>query len=80
MLEKLRKVQNGTLEVECPICLLDIQDNRYPVSTECGHVFCESCMDIHIKYSPNLLAMCPLCTETIDIIIVLLGLPKAIPH
>ena len=44
---------------ECPLCLLVL---RYPLQTECGHLFCKECLD-PIFQSAN--SRCPVDNELI---------------
>ena len=44
---------------ECPICLLPM---RSPYQTECGHLFCKSCLDpLFLRRNP----LCPIDQEVI---------------
>ncbi|XP_009698758.1 PREDICTED: E3 ubiquitin-protein ligase RNF170-like [Cariama cristata] len=47
----------------CPICL---QTATLPVETNCGHLFCGSCLITYWKHSPWLAAItCPLCRQKV---------------
>jgi hypothetical protein len=43
---------------ECPVCCDTLRD---PVSTECGHTFCEDCIDRWANATPT----CPVCKQAI---------------
>uniref|UniRef100_A0A8V5G4C4 Uncharacterized protein n=1 Tax=Melopsittacus undulatus TaxID=13146 RepID=A0A8V5G4C4_MELUD len=48
-------------DFSCPICL---QTATLPVETNCGHLFCGSCLITYWKHSPWLAAItCPLCRQ-----------------
>ncbi|XP_069645760.1 E3 ubiquitin-protein ligase RNF170 [Haliaeetus albicilla] len=50
-------------DFSCPICL---QTATLPVQTNCGHVFCGSCLITYWKHSPWLAAItCPLCRQKV---------------
>ncbi|KAM6415368.1 E3 ubiquitin-protein ligase RNF170-like [Rhynochetos jubatus] len=50
-------------DFSCPICL---QTATLPVETNCGHVFCGSCLITYWKHSPWLAAItCPLCRQKV---------------
>ena len=44
---------------QCPVCLCDINN---PVMTECGHVFCQHCLDS----SYTIKNTCPVCKRSIN--------------
>ncbi|XP_069718035.1 E3 ubiquitin-protein ligase RNF170 isoform X3 [Phaenicophaeus curvirostris] len=47
----------------CPICL---QTATFPVETNCGHLFCGSCLITYWKHGPWLAAItCPLCRQKV---------------
>ncbi|KFM13068.1 E3 ubiquitin-protein ligase RNF170, partial [Aptenodytes forsteri] len=50
-------------DFSCPICL---QTATLPVETNCGHLFCGSCLITYWKHSPRLAAItCPLCRQKV---------------
>uniref|UniRef100_A0A8B9EKT0 RING-type domain-containing protein n=1 Tax=Anser cygnoides TaxID=8845 RepID=A0A8B9EKT0_ANSCY len=50
-------------DFSCPICL---QTATLPVETNCGHLFCGSCLITYWKHSPWLGAItCPLCRQKV---------------
>ncbi|XP_025961817.1 E3 ubiquitin-protein ligase RNF170-like isoform X1 [Dromaius novaehollandiae] len=50
-------------DFSCPICL---QTATFPVETNCGHLFCGSCLITYWKHSPWLGAItCPLCRQKV---------------
>ncbi|KFQ25943.1 E3 ubiquitin-protein ligase RNF170, partial [Merops nubicus] len=50
-------------DFSCPICL---QTATLPVETNCGHLFCGSCLITYWKLSPWLAAItCPLCRQKV---------------
>ncbi|XP_042661947.1 E3 ubiquitin-protein ligase RNF170 [Tyto alba] len=50
-------------DFSCPICL---QTATFPVETNCGHLFCGSCLITYWKHSPWLAAItCPLCRRKV---------------
>jgi Zinc finger, C3HC4 type (RING finger) len=57
--DSMESGQRGTL-VSCPICLESIL-GRNPVSTNCGHMFCEDC----IKASLRIGKKCPMCKKNL---------------
>uniref|UniRef100_A0A8C9G214 RING-type domain-containing protein n=1 Tax=Pavo cristatus TaxID=9049 RepID=A0A8C9G214_PAVCR len=51
-------------DFSCPICL---QTVTLPVETNCGHLFCGSCLITYWKHSPWLGAIiCPLCRQKVS--------------
>ncbi|VDC03431.1 unnamed protein product [Peniophora sp. CBMAI 1063] len=51
---------------ECPICLDDLKN---PVSTPCGHLSCEECLNKHIEGSHDpYKSTCPTCREDFPIV------------
>uniref|UniRef100_A0A8C2TMD9 RING-type domain-containing protein n=1 Tax=Coturnix japonica TaxID=93934 RepID=A0A8C2TMD9_COTJA len=60
--ESLQSQQpNNHSDFSCPICL---QTVTLPVETNCGHLFCGSCLITYWKHSPWLGAIiCPLCRQ-----------------
>ncbi|XP_052657103.1 E3 ubiquitin-protein ligase RNF170-like [Harpia harpyja] len=50
-------------DFSCPICL---QTATFQVQTNCGHVYCGSCLITYWKHSPWLAAItCPLCRQKV---------------
>uniref|UniRef100_A0A8C5WL92 RING-type domain-containing protein n=1 Tax=Leptobrachium leishanense TaxID=445787 RepID=A0A8C5WL92_9ANUR len=50
-------------DVNCPVCL---QTATLPVETNCGHLFCGSCLMSYWKHDPSLGAVsCPLCRQKV---------------
>lgn len=49
-------------KITCEICLSEIESNNLGV-TECGHLFCFSCIYKNIKYSDK----CPICRNKISL-------------
>ncbi|XP_075280512.1 E3 ubiquitin-protein ligase RNF170 [Opisthocomus hoazin] len=50
-------------DFSCPICL---QTATLPVETNCGHLFCGSCLITYWKHGPWLAAItCPLCRQKV---------------
>ena len=54
-----KKPSNPTT-IKCPICMEFIEKDR-PVSTFCGHIFCNGCLELALKRSKN----CPVCNKTV---------------
>ncbi|KAM6343688.1 LOW QUALITY PROTEIN: E3 ubiquitin-protein ligase RNF170-like [Alca torda] len=53
-------------DFSCPICL---QTATFPVETNCGHLFCGSCLITYWKHSPWLAAItCPLCRQKVVVL------------
>ncbi|XP_065594196.1 E3 ubiquitin-protein ligase RNF170-like [Cyrtonyx montezumae] len=53
-------------DFSCPICL---QTVTLPVETNCGHLFCGSCLITYWKHSPWLGAIiCPLCRQKVVVL------------
>ncbi|CAO1429936.1 unnamed protein product [Diamesa hyperborea] len=48
----------GESPITCPICLENVR-NRSPVSTNCGHIFCRSCLHQALQEVKK----CPLCKK-----------------
>eukprot|EP01056_Protomagalhaensia_sp_Gyna25_P000682 Protomagalhaensia_sp_Gyna_25__681@NODE_1319_length_1947_cov_39_048742_g1052_i0_p2_GENE_NODE_1319_length_1947_cov_39_048742_g1052_i0NODE_1319_length_1947_cov_39_048742_g1052_i0_p2_ORF_typecomplete_len284_score30_02zfC3HC4_2/PF13923_6/1_7e12zfC3HC4_3/PF13920_6/5_5e10zfC3HC4_4/PF15227_6/8_2e09zfC3HC4_4/PF15227_6/4_9e03zfRING_5/PF14634_6/8_3e08zfRING_6/PF14835_6/9_3e08zfRING_UBOX/PF13445_6/7_3e08zfRING_UBOX/PF13445_6/2e02ProkRING_4/PF14447_6/1_3e02ProkRING_4/PF14447_6/7e07zfC3HC4/PF00097_25/4_5e07zf len=46
-------------ELECPICIKLLYK---PISTTCGHTFCELCLEAALEHRP----LCPLCREPVS--------------
>ncbi|KAM6262172.1 E3 ubiquitin-protein ligase RNF170-like [Porphyrio hochstetteri] len=63
-MESLRIWRPGNhSDFSCPICL---QTATFPVETNCGHLFCGSCLITYWKLSPWLAAItCPLCRQKV---------------
>ncbi|KAF9288265.1 hypothetical protein BGZ68_000550 [Mortierella alpina] len=47
-------------EIECQVCFLIF---KQPLTTECGHTFCKSCLITSLDYKPT----CPLCRRTLPL-------------
>ena len=58
----LKKKINNCQKITCEICLAEIDDSNLGV-TECGHLFCYSCIYKNIKYSDK----CPICRNNISL-------------
>lgn len=58
--EPLRDSSSLEKHLSCSICM---ELFRNPVTTSCGHSFCQGCLNSHIKY---LSTMCPLCKTHIN--------------
>jgi len=56
--EKIINPTTKTLEKECAICMETV-GYRNKLVTECGHIYCGSCMLKNIKYSNK----CPMCRK-----------------
>ncbi|XP_075037862.1 E3 ubiquitin-protein ligase RNF170-like [Mixophyes fleayi] len=53
-------------DLNCPVCL---QTATSPVETNCGHLFCGSCLMEYWKHDPWLGAIsCPLCRQKVHIL------------
>ncbi|XP_018113765.1 E3 ubiquitin-protein ligase RNF170 isoform X1 [Xenopus laevis] len=53
-------------DLNCPVCL---QTATMPVETNCGHLFCGSCLMTYWRHDPWLGAMsCPLCRQKVVIL------------
>ncbi|CAK8685547.1 unnamed protein product [Clavelina lepadiformis] len=51
---------------KCPVCLLDA---RFPVETNCGHLFCGQCIIIYWRYGNWLGAVqCPVCRQQVTLL------------
>ncbi|XP_048802327.1 E3 ubiquitin-protein ligase RNF170-like isoform X3 [Lagopus muta] len=54
-------------DFSCPICL---QTVTLPVETNCGHLFCGSCLITYWKHGPWLGAIiCPLCRQKVVVLV-----------
>lgn len=60
--DKINLTNNKNHEITCEICLDDIDKNNMGI-TECGHIYCYSCIYKNIKYSNK----CPTCRENISL-------------
>lgn len=49
------------IKYRCPVCLDSIK-NRKPVSTQCGHVFCEECIQAAFGATKK----CPMCQKKLN--------------
>ncbi|KAG9482914.1 hypothetical protein GDO78_009063 [Eleutherodactylus coqui] len=53
-------------DLNCPVCL---QTATFPVETNCGHLFCGSCLIEYWKHDPWLGAIsCPLCRQKVHML------------
>ncbi|XP_017122099.1 E3 ubiquitin-protein ligase complex slx8-rfp subunit slx8-like isoform X1 [Drosophila elegans] len=43
---------------KCPLCLVNLQQ-RKPMSTRCGHIFCRQCIQTALKFAQK----CPVCKK-----------------
>ncbi|XP_041251855.1 E3 ubiquitin-protein ligase RNF170 isoform X4 [Onychostruthus taczanowskii] len=51
-------------DMSCPVCL---QQATFPIETNCGHLFCGSCIIAYWRYGSWLGAIrCPICRQTIS--------------
>ena len=51
--------------VECPVCSSPYDENRQPLSTDCGHSLCSVCVEALAGPPSNRRSFtCPLCSET----------------
>ncbi|KAK7888827.1 hypothetical protein WMY93_024387 [Mugilogobius chulae] len=51
---------------QCPVCL---QTPSFPVKTNCGHLFCASCLITYWRHGPWLDAVsCPLCRQKVCVL------------
>jgi Zinc finger, C3HC4 type (RING finger) len=57
--DSLETRERGTL-VSCPICL-ESTLGRNPVSTNCGHVFCQQCIQASLQIGKK----CPMCKKNL---------------
>lgn len=50
-------------DMSCPVCL---QQATFPIETNCGHLFCGSCIIAYWRYGSWLGAIrCPICRQTV---------------
>ncbi|XP_069092707.1 E3 ubiquitin-protein ligase RNF170 isoform X2 [Pleurodeles waltl] len=57
--------------MSCPVCL---QQATLPVETNCGHLFCGSCIIAYWRYGSWLGAIsCPICRQTVTLLFPLFG-------
>ncbi|XP_064626664.1 E3 ubiquitin-protein ligase RNF170-like isoform X2 [Lineus longissimus] len=62
-----RNVRNPGESSTCPVCL---GDTSYAVETNCGHVFCGSCITTYWHYGSWLGAIrCPVCRQQVNILL-----------
>lgn len=54
----------GLSASECPVCWLELGENRIPYSLTCGHTLCKLC--VKKLFGSNKSMVCPLCRETIQ--------------
>lgn len=58
-------------EMYCPICL---HQASFPVETNCGHLFCGSCIIAYWRYGSWLGAIsCPICRQTVTLLLTVFG-------
>ncbi|NP_001088785.1 E3 ubiquitin-protein ligase RNF170 isoform X1 [Xenopus laevis] len=58
-------------DMTCPVCL---QQATFPVETNCGHLFCGSCIIAYWRYGTWLGAInCPICRQTVTLLFPLFG-------
>ncbi|XP_069482509.1 E3 ubiquitin-protein ligase RNF170 isoform X2 [Ambystoma mexicanum] len=58
-------------DLSCPVCL---QQATLPVETNCGHLFCGSCIIAYWRYGSWLGAInCPICRQTVTLLFPLFG-------
>ncbi|XP_047444317.1 RING-HC_RNF170 domain-containing protein [Mugil cephalus] len=56
----------STNRQDCPVCL---QTARFPVQTNCGHLFCAPCMIAYWRHGSWLDAVsCPLCRQKVSVL------------
>lgn len=54
--------------IMCPICLRN--QSRFPVETNCGHIFCASCIIQYWKHGDFLGGIpCPFCRQTVSVLL-----------
>lgn len=58
-----KTTESKSLDIQCPICLEDVIA-KFPVSTLCGHIFCETCMKGYLKDDEK--PKCPVCKKLIS--------------
>uniref|UniRef100_A0A8C6J4L5 E3 ubiquitin-protein ligase RNF170 n=2 Tax=Melopsittacus undulatus TaxID=13146 RepID=A0A8C6J4L5_MELUD len=52
-------------DMSCPVCL---QQATFPIETNCGHLFCGSCIIAYWRYGSWLGAIrCPICRQTVTL-------------
>lgn len=52
---------------QCPICL---QEPRYPIETNCGHLFCALCVILYWRHGNWRGAVrCPVCRQTVTVLL-----------
>ncbi|XP_063770665.1 E3 ubiquitin-protein ligase RNF170 isoform X1 [Pseudophryne corroboree] len=53
-------------DMSCPVCL---QQATFPLETNCGHLFCGSCIIAYWRYGSWLGAIsCPICRQTVTLL------------
>ena len=63
--QRLRSTRNISPDERCPICLENL---RYMVETNCGHIFCTPCIFAYYNHGSWIGAMnCPVCRQQITI-------------
>ncbi|XP_056459369.1 RING-HC_RNF170 domain-containing protein isoform X1 [Gadus chalcogrammus] len=56
----------GHRDSHCPVCL---QTANFPVSTNCGHLFCAPCLIDYWRYGSWLSAIsCPVCRQEVNVL------------
>ncbi|XP_075047082.1 E3 ubiquitin-protein ligase RNF170-like isoform X2 [Mixophyes fleayi] len=72
--EQLQNEQETTVQprhqfysdMSCPVCL---QQATFPLETNCGHLFCGSCIIAYWRYGSWLGAIsCPICRQTVTLL------------
>lgn len=58
--ETLNETQSPPFRLSCPICLESVV-GRNPVSTNCGHIFCNGCL----QTSMRVVKKCPMCRKNL---------------
>nr|XP_033339888.1 E3 ubiquitin-protein ligase RNF4-like [Megalopta genalis] len=49
--------------LSCPICYEDLSSDNRPMSTPCGHIFCQNCLTQAIQISKR----CPICKKLVKL-------------
>ncbi|XP_035208784.1 E3 ubiquitin-protein ligase RNF170-like isoform X2 [Stegodyphus dumicola] len=54
-------------DLQCPVCLNEL---RYPVETNCGHLFCAQCLITYWRHGNWMGAIrCPVCRQTVIVLL-----------
>ncbi|CAM5146648.1 unnamed protein product [Natator depressus] len=54
-------------DMSCPVCL---QQATFPIETNCGHLFCGTCIIAYWRYGSWLGAIrCPICRQTVTLLL-----------